>query len=129
MKCIHWKGNRERNRNRGFTLIELLLVLAILAILAAIVLPRITGRTSDAQIKATQAQISAFKTALNLFEVDNGFYPRSLADLLQQPRDAQNWKGPYLDNDTVPKDPWGNDYIYVYPGRRNANSYDLSSPG
>ncbi|HPU57440.1 MAG TPA: type II secretion system protein GspG, partial [Verrucomicrobiota bacterium] len=37
--------------------------------------------------------------------------------------------GPYLDNDTVPKDPWGNDYIYVYPGRRNANSYDLSSPG
>jgi general secretion pathway protein G len=64
--------------------------------------------------------------------VDNGFYPKGkngLIDLIQQPRDAQNWRGPYLQSDSIPKDPWGNEYIYECPGRHNPSSYDLSSQG
>lgn len=117
-------------RRSAFTLVELLLVLVILGILAAIVVPKFAGRTEQARLTAAQTQISSFGTALDAFEVDNGYYPKGkagLMDLVQPPRDAQNWKGPYLKE--VPKDPWNNDYIYEFPGRHNANSYDLSSAG
>ena len=126
------KNRTVRSRQHGFTLVELLLVLVILGILAAIVLPRFTNRTKQAQIAATQTQIATFKTALDAYEVDNGYYPKGkngLMDLIQQPRDAQNWRGPYLQADAIPKDPWLNDYIYECPGRHNPTSYDLSSLG
>lgn len=115
---------------RGFTLIELLLVLVILGVLAAIVVPKFSGRTEQARITAAQTQISSFSTALDAFEVDNGYFPKGktgLNELVQQPRDAQNWKGPYLKD--VPKDPWGRDYVYECPGRYNSTGYDISSMG
>ncbi len=117
-------------RQRGFTLIELLLVLVILGILAAIVVPKFSGRTEQARITAAQTQIAAFSTALDAFEVDNGYYPKGksgLMDLMQAPRDAKNWRGPYLKD--IPKDPWGNDYVYECPGRHNTSSYDITSGG
>lgn len=126
------KNRTVRSRQHGFTLVELLLVLVILGILAAIVLPRFTNRTKQAQIAATQTQIATFKTALDAYEVDNGYYPKGkngMVDLIQQARDAQNWRGPYLQADAIPKDPWGNEYIYECPGRHNPTSYDLSSLG
>ena len=133
MKLTHSNNNRTvRSRQQGFTLVELLLVLVILGILAAIVLPRFTNRTKQAQIASVQTQIATFKTALDAYEVDNGYYPKGkngLMDLIQQPRDAQNWRGPYLSADAIPKDPWGNDYIYECPGRHNPSSYDVSSLG
>ena len=115
---------------RGFTLVEMLLVLMILGVLAAIVVPKMANRGQDARIKATVTQISAFKTALDMFEVDNGYYPKGrsgLLDLVQKPRDASNWHGPYLDS--IPKDPWGNDYVYEFPGKHNASTFDLMSMG
>jgi general secretion pathway protein G len=123
--------NPNRTRcSRGFTLIELLLVLVILGVLAAIVVPKFSGRTEQARLTAAQTQISSFSTALDAFEVDNGYFPKGKAglnDLIQQPRDAQGWKGPYLKE--VPKDPWGRDYVYECPGRNNATSYDIVSMG
>jgi len=124
------KTRNDRRKKSAFTLVEMLLVLVILATLAAIVYPKVANRSEQARITAAQTQISNFKTALDAFEVDTGHYPKGrngLTDLIQQPRDATGWHGPYLDS--VPKDPWGNDYIYECPGKHNANSYDISSLG
>jgi len=131
MKCHPSKNNRnQRQRLQGFTLVEMLLVLVILGVLAGIVYPRVAGTGERARVTSTKTQIDAFKTALNLFEVDNGYYPKGrngLLDLMQKPRDSQNWHGPYLES--IPKDPWGNEYVYEFPGRHNPNSFDLMSMG
>jgi general secretion pathway protein G len=114
--------------SRAFTLVEIMLVVAILGILAALVIPRIAGKSEEARVTRTVADIKGgIKTALDEFEVDNGFYPSSLQDLLQQPHNAKNWHGPYLDN--PPVDPWGNVYQYAYPGKHNPTGYDLWSMG
>ena len=124
--------SRPKREARGFTLIELLLVLVILGILAAIVVPKFSGRTEQARETAAKTQLSTFETALDAFEVDMGRYPKGrngLQELVEAPRDAQNnWRGPYLKT-AIPKDPWGNDYIYESPGKNNPNSYDLMSMG
>lgn len=128
-----YKGNNAEQKKpksqNGFTLIELLLVLVILGTLAAIVVPKFAGRSEQARITAAQSQIATFGTALDAYEVDNGSYPKSLQDLVIQPSDAQNWRGPYLKTTDIPLDPWGSPYVYEYPGRRNPSGYDLYSVG
>ena len=127
----HLQTRTLRLRQRAFTLIELLLVLVILGILAAIVVPKFAGRTEQARLTAAQSQISTFGTALDAFEVDNGSYPKGksgLNDLMVQPRDTQNWRGPYMKSE-VPLDPWGHAYVYECPGKHNPSSYDLMSLG
>jgi general secretion pathway protein G len=117
--------------SRGFTLVELLTVLVILGILAALVLPKFTGRTEQARVTAAMTQIATFGTALDAFEVDTGTYPRGqngLQALVVQPGDVSGWRGPYLKSD-IPQDPWGNAYTYEYPGRVNPSGYDLRSAG
>ena len=113
-------------------MIELLLVLVILGVLAAIVVPKFSGRTEQAKVTAATTQLATFGTALDAFEVDNGYYPKGkegLQDLITQPRDAENWKGPYLKVNEVPLDPWGSPYVYECPGKMNPNGYDLMSMG
>ncbi len=63
-----------------------------------------------------------------MYEVDTGAYPKALQDMIQQPSDVKDWKGPYLDAQNL-IDPWGHPYVYVYPARRNASGYDLYSMG
>ena len=84
----------QRRQDKGFTLIELLVVIAIIGILAAIVVPKFSGRTEQARQAAAQTQISNFGTALDAFEVDNGFYPKSLQDLIAAPGNAKSWRVP-----------------------------------
>jgi len=132
MKIPQLKTNRLRPaRRRAFTLVEMLLVVTIIGILAALVIPKIMGRSEQARSTAANADINGgIKSALDAYEVDNGFYPKGkngLGDLVTQPRDAKNWRGPYLDK--LPTDPWGNAYIYEYPGKHNPSSYDLYSVG
>jgi general secretion pathway protein G len=121
-------GAGLNKRSRAFTLVEMLLVVTIIGILAALVIPRIVGRSEQARVTAAQTDINGgIKSALGQFEVDNGFFPKSLQDLVTQPSNAKNWHGPYLDK--LPVDPWNNPYIYSYPGKHSANSYDLLSAG
>lgn len=126
-----YSNNHIRQAVRGFTLIELLLVLVILGVLAAIVVPKFSGRTEQARRTAAVSQISTFGTALDAYEVDMGSYPQGrngLNALLQAPNEGSGWRGPYLQKE-VPLDPWGNAYIYECPGKQNPSGYDLSSMG
>ena len=118
----------KQNLNRAFTLVEMLLVVTIIGVLAALVIPRIIGRAEQARItKATTDVVTGIPSALGLYEVDNGAFPKSLRELIQQPSNARNWRGPYLGK--LPVDPWGNAYIYSYPGKHNQNFFDLLSFG
>ena len=117
-----------QNRNHAFTLVEMLLVVTIIGILAALVIPRIVGVSERSRIDAARTDInSGIKSALGRYEIDNGCFPQSLQDMLTQPSTAKHWTGPYLDK--LPVDPWGNFYIYYYPGKHNPNDYDLLSVG
>ena len=115
----------------GFTLIELLLVLVILAVLAAVVVPKFTGRSEQARKAAARTDIAMLETALDAFEVDAGRYPTTeegLAALVQPPASVKAWQGPYIKRG-VPNDPWGNPYNYRFPGQMNVNGYDLYTFG
>jgi general secretion pathway protein G len=112
-------------------MVELLLVMVILGVLAAIVVPKFAGRSEQAREVAAKAEIRTFEQALDAFEVDNGFYPQGsdgLQDLLEEPSNAKNWRGPYIKMDNF-LDPWGNEYIYEYPGKHNEMGYDIMSTG
>ena len=118
---------------RAFTLIELLVVLVILALLAGIVLPRFLGRAEDAKVSAAKTQIGTFKSALNMYQLDNGQPPttqQGLDALVAEPSStprARNWKGSYLSDVTVvPNDPWDNPYVYQSPGPNGEDFFIMS---
>ncbi|MDD2850298.1 MAG: type II secretion system major pseudopilin GspG [Desulfuromonadaceae bacterium] len=122
-----------KNR-KGFTLIEIMVVIVILALLAALVGPKLMGRTDDAKVTDAQVQIKNIETALKLYKLDNGSYPsteQGLGALVAKPTVGvipKGYKdGGYLESKKVPKDPWANDYLYVSPGEHG--DYDLYSFG
>jgi len=124
-------ATRVARHARGFTLIELLLVLAILAALAAMVVPKFTRRSQQAKDTAAHVDIANLEVALDAFEIDCGRFPTTqegLGALVDQPTDTDNWMGPYIKRG-LPKDPWGNPYVYQYPGQHNTDGYDLHSYG
>lgn len=119
---------------RGFTLIEIMVVVVILAMLAALVGPKLMGRADDAKLADAKVQIKNIETALKFYKLDNGVYPsteQGLASLVGKPTVGvipKNYKeGGYLESKKLPKDPWGNDYLYVSPGEHG--DYDLFSYG
>jgi len=122
-----------RNR-KGFTLMEMILVVVIIGLLAALVVPRLVGKAGQAKESAALAQVQMFKQALNQFELDCGRFPTTaegLRALVEKPPalpDSAKWTR-YPDQPFVPKDPWGNDFVYRQPGRVNTDGYDLFSPG
>jgi len=124
-------ADERRDFRTGFTLIELLLVLVILAALAAIVTPKFAKRSEQARITQATTQIAQFEVALGAFEIDVGRYPTTsegLDALVIRPANAEGWQQAYLQRDP-PADPWGNEYVYSYPGQYNQDGYDLYSFG
>jgi len=125
-KLIHQK--------KGFTLIEVLVVVFILGILAALVAPKMLGRTDDAKIAETKLQMKNLETALKLYKLDNGFYPttdQGLEALVKKPEAEpipKKYKDDgYLEKNKIPKDAWGNPYLYLSPGSHG--DFDMISYG
>ncbi len=114
---------------KGFTLIELLIVMVILGLLAALVAPKMFGKTKGARQKAAKSQISMFETAIDTYRLDVGKFPttdQGLKALRVKPEGAKKWDGPYLPKE-IPLDPWGNPYVYRSPGEHG--DYDIISYG
>lgn len=121
---------------KGFTLIELLVVIVILSILATFVGIRIMSKPEEARRTQAQIQIQALENALKMYKLDNGEYPsteQGLRALVEKPAVGtipRSWReGGYLEKSTVPKDPWKNDYVYLFPGVNNPSGFDLFSMG
>ena len=111
-----------KNSN-GFTLIELMVVIVVLGLLAGIIAPKIIGHVADAKIGTAKSNIQSLETALKMYKLDNGSYPtteQGLQALVEPPTTGvlpKKWRiGGYLEKKAVPKDPWGNDYVYICPG-------------
>jgi len=131
-------------RNSGFTLIEIMIVMVIIAMLAALVGPRLVGALSGSKVKATKIQIENLANAVETFHLDVGRYPtqqEGLAVLLQGAQNTsspiasassvstiENWRGPYLKKNKVPTDEWGKPFIYEIPSK-HAMGFDLYSLG
>ncbi|MEW8498002.1 MAG: type II secretion system major pseudopilin GspG [Candidatus Thiodiazotropha taylori] len=117
----------QRASARGFTLIELLVVMAILAMLAGLVGPRVMSALGESKSKTARVQIEELSAALDIYRLDTGNYPRGEQGLEARVDGLDNWNGPYLKKTRLPKDPWGAAYIYRYPGEHG--DYDLYSLG
>lgn len=119
---------RRTSQKSGFTLVEIMIVLAILVLLLAMVGPRLLNTQEKANARITQTQIKNLKQALDLYKVDTRSYPTTeegLQALLAKPADearGKNWAGPYLSEDSVPTDPWGNAFGYEYPPTRGKST-------
>ncbi len=121
-------------RQSGFTLIEIMVVVVILGVLAALVVPNIMSRPDQAKVTVAQTDVKAISSALEMYRLDNGYYPSSeqgLEALVVMPSgspEPRNWNPDgYLKK--IPQDPWGNPYQYERPGSKNPTSYDLYSLG
>ena len=125
---------RIRGSHSGFTLIELMVVVIILGILALYIGPKIMGEPEKAKRVKAKMDIASLETALKMYKLDNGMYPstdQGLQSLVAVPDSGvipKNWrKGGYLEKNKVPKDPWGNEFIYISPGVHG--DFDLISYG
>ena len=128
-------NEKVSRRSRGFTLIEIMVVVVIMGILAALVVPKLMGRTGDARIVAAKQDIATLMGALKLYKLDNMHYPsteQGLQALIAKPTSgptANGWKtGGYVDK--LPKDPWGNSYQFLSPGiKGEVDIFSLGADG
>lgn len=109
---------------RGMTLIEIMVVITILGIIAAIIGVNVVGYLEEAKVKATKVQIKNIESALIKYKIDHGYYP-STTDTLR----ALLAPKKYLASDSLPKDEWGNDFIYYSPGIYGDHDYEIISYG
>ncbi len=119
-------------KQSGFTLIEVMAVVVILGLLVTLVVPRVLGRQEQAQIQKAQIDIQMLSGALTMYKLDNFNFPstsQGIESLVNKPSgtpEAKNWRSGYVTR--LPKDPWGNPYLYLQPGN-NSKDYDIWSYG
>jgi general secretion pathway protein G len=128
-------GRRRARPRAGFTLIEVLLVMAILVILGSLAGGMFIRVKQNADVSAARAQIGLFKQPIHMFQLNTNQFPttaQGLDALLNPPADLANankWQGPYMDQNPLPLDPWGQPYQYMCPGRANPDTFDIWSVG
>ncbi|HEX4631340.1 MAG TPA: type II secretion system major pseudopilin GspG [Chthoniobacterales bacterium] len=121
-----------KKREHAFTLLEIMLVISIIVVLLGVAINKLGNQVGFAKGVAVRADVNAIGTQLKLYESVNGFYPtteQGLQALVTQPSSEPRPSHWYQLFKEVPKDPWGNNYIYLNPGRKNPNGYDLYSAG
>ena len=134
-----WRISRSERRlsGQGFATAGMVISVIVLGFCLETVITfgSFGSKEKVARLRAAEADVKNYATALDLFELDNGFYPtteQGLQALITQPSVAPapiNWKGPYRQTQTLRPDPWGQPYVYKCPGTRNTNSFDLYSAG
>lgn len=123
------KRNRRRSSRAGVTLIEMLVVVTIIGLFVALVGPGLWKKADEAKVTVTRSQIDSFMTALGTYKLDTGMFPsteQGLAALRLKPADVNQWNGPYMPKD-IPKDPWGREYIYRFPGEHQPDEPEITS--
>jgi general secretion pathway protein G len=120
--------DHSRRSLSGFTTTEVIVVMVLAGILAFSMIPRfVSVRRESPSFRANMEIRAELTTAIDRYQVEVGSYPHALQDLVAQPAGVTNWGGPYADE--ILRDPWGNSYVYVFPGHHNTNGYDLYSKG
>lgn len=127
MKRLH--PQKYRTNQLGFTLIEIMVVVIIISILGAIIAPNMFKRAHQARVVAAQNGIGTIESQMALYKLDNYAFPNTGEGIkaLVSSNGKRTWNGPYLDE--IPKDPWGNEFQYQYPGSKNPNKFDVFSFG
>lgn len=116
---------KNQKRRMPFTLIEVVVVIIILVTLASIATPMYLSYVKKANVGAARTQLKLLQDAITGYKLDVGSFPESLENLVNKDEQNEKWDGPYIQR--IPKDPWGNDYIYTFPGENG--EYDLMSYG
>jgi len=116
---------RRASKEAGFTLIEILIVVVIIGLIASLIAPNLIGRFERSQSEIAKTQVEMLSSGILAFKMDVGRYPETLEELVKST--DTKWRGPYLSKQTVPKDPWNQDYQYKAPGEHGA--FDLYSLG
>ena len=110
------KKRKKRSARKGFTMVELMAILIIIGLLATLVVTKVATKIDQARVTTTKANLKVLHSAVNQFKMDTGRFPTEevgLMELLEQPSDVESWEpGGYLETTEIPKDGWGNDFIY-----------------
>lgn len=126
---------RKQKSEQGYTLLEVVAVLTLMAALLTLVTPNIIRELKKGQVKAARAQVQSLKNVLNSYYMDNSCYPtteqglKALVEKPSIPPVPETWNGPYMEDKSIPRDPWGEELRYICPGTRNPDKYDLYSLG
>lgn len=117
---------------RGFSLLEMVIVLGIIALILGAAISFSGGITGAARDQAAEAKLREFSAKLETYRMVAGMYPsqtQGLQSLVEKPTSApepRRWKQQFK---SLPKDPWGQEYIYYYPGKRDTSTYEILSKG